>query len=80
MTYRTKTYIAGDWTGDKNLIDKLHEWNDNANLNLHFLPFFIDARGVFCEVGGGFAQVLPLARALSFHVSHRRSRLTTSTE
>lgn len=25
MTNRTKTYLAGDWTGDKDLIDKLHE-------------------------------------------------------
>lgn len=23
MTKRTKTYLAGDWTGDKDLIDKL---------------------------------------------------------
>ena len=22
--YRTKTYIAGDWTGDSDLINKLH--------------------------------------------------------
>jgi len=37
MAYRTKTYIAGDWTGDKDLIDKLYEWNDNCKLNLHFV-------------------------------------------
>ena len=36
MTYRTKTYLAGDWTGDKDLIDKLHEWNDSDKLALHF--------------------------------------------
>lgn len=23
--YRTKTYVAGDWTGDSDLINKLHE-------------------------------------------------------
>ena len=27
MGYRTKTYIAADWDGDKEAIDKLHEWN-----------------------------------------------------
>ena len=37
MTYRTKTYIAGDWTGDSDLINKLHEWNDNNNLKLSFV-------------------------------------------
>lgn len=34
--YRTRTYIAGDWDGDKNLIDKLYEWNDKDNLLLSF--------------------------------------------
>lgn len=34
--YRTRTYIAGDFDTDKNLIDKLYEWNENDNLLLHF--------------------------------------------
>ncbi|MCQ2050170.1 MAG: molecular chaperone Tir, partial [Candidatus Saccharibacteria bacterium] len=37
MVYRTKTYIAGDWTGDKDLIDKLDEWNNNDHLALSFV-------------------------------------------
>lgn len=37
MVYRTKTYIAGDWTGDKDLIDKLEEWNKNNHLSLHYV-------------------------------------------
>lgn len=28
MAYRTRTYIAGDWTGDKSAIEKLYDWND----------------------------------------------------
>lgn len=36
MYYRTRTYIAGDWDGDKNLIDKLYEWNKRDNLLLSF--------------------------------------------
>ncbi len=36
MAYRTKTYIAGDWDGDKDLIDKLNEWNEKDTLKLHF--------------------------------------------
>ena len=35
--YRTRTYIAGDWTGDKNLIDKLYEWNNSDYWALHFI-------------------------------------------
>lgn len=35
--YRTCTYIAGDWTGDFNLINKLHEWNESEYLGLSFV-------------------------------------------
>ena len=28
MVYRTKTYIAGEWPGDTDLITKLEEWNN----------------------------------------------------
>lgn len=34
---RTKTYLAGDWTGDKDAIGKLHQWNESRFLNLHFV-------------------------------------------
>ena len=34
---RTKTFISGDWTGDKDLIDKLKDWNHNDNLGLSFV-------------------------------------------
>ena len=27
---KTKTYLAGDWSGDKAAIDKLHEWNEGT--------------------------------------------------
>jgi hypothetical protein len=36
MTYRTKTYIAADWTGDKDAIDKLYEWNNSNYWSLSF--------------------------------------------
>lgn len=36
MTYRTKTYIAGDWTGDKDAIDQLHKWNNSNYWSLSF--------------------------------------------
>ena len=37
MAYRTKTYIAGDWDGDCDLIKQLYKWNDSDDWNLHFL-------------------------------------------
>lgn len=36
MTYRTKTYVAGDWTGDEEAIKILYKWNDSKYLNLSF--------------------------------------------
>ena len=37
MVYRTKTYIAGDWTGDSDLIQKLEEWNKSDYFALSFV-------------------------------------------
>lgn len=36
MAYRTKTYIAGDWDGDRDAIDQLHKWNDSNFWSLSF--------------------------------------------
>lgn len=36
-TYRTKTYIAGDWTGDQDLINQLYKWNNSDYWGLHFV-------------------------------------------
>lgn len=36
MLYRTRTYIAGDWTGDADLIHKLGEWNNSGTLALSY--------------------------------------------
>jgi len=36
MAYRTKTYIAADWTGDKDAVDQLHKWNDSNYWSLSF--------------------------------------------
>lgn len=35
--YRTKTYIAGDWTGDQDLISQLYKWNNDDRLLLNFV-------------------------------------------
>jgi hypothetical protein len=36
MAYRTKTYTAADWDGDKAAVDKLREWNDGERWSLSF--------------------------------------------
>ena len=37
MAYRTKTYIAADWTGDKDAVEQLHKWNDSDHWSLSFI-------------------------------------------
>ncbi|CEO89921.1 TIR domain-containing protein [Syntrophaceticus schinkii] len=36
MKYRTKTYIAGDWTGDEDAVEQLYKWNDSNYWSLSF--------------------------------------------
>ena len=34
---RTKTYLAGDWTGDSNAIEAIYRWNESDHYGLHFI-------------------------------------------
>lgn len=36
MYYRTRTYIAGDWDGDKDLIEYIYRCNENDRWSLNF--------------------------------------------
>jgi hypothetical protein len=36
MAYRTKTYIAADWDGDKNAVEKLYKWKNSNYWSLDF--------------------------------------------
>ena len=36
MYYRTRLYLAAEWDGDRDLIDRLHYWNDSGYYSLHF--------------------------------------------
>lgn len=34
MYHRTKTYLAGDWDGDRNAIEQIHKWNKSDYYSL----------------------------------------------
>jgi hypothetical protein len=36
MTYKTKTYIAADWTGDRAAVEQLYKWKESKYLTLDF--------------------------------------------
>ncbi|TLG71067.1 TIR domain-containing protein [Culicoidibacter larvae] len=42
MTYRTKTYIAADWSGDEDAVKQLYKWKESQNWGLSFT----DAHGL----------------------------------
>ena len=37
MAPRTKTYIAGDWDGDREAIQKLYDWNASKSIPIYFI-------------------------------------------
>lgn len=37
MAYRTKTYIAAEWTGDSDAVEQLHKWNNSNYWSLSFV-------------------------------------------
>ena len=36
MVYKTRTYIAADWDGDRDAVEQLHKWNDSNYWELSF--------------------------------------------
>lgn len=80
MPYRTKTYIAGDWTGDKNLIDQLYKWNENDYLSLHFVDAhdLTQARDIslFCNVKNSLLNRLNASKTFVLVVGAQTASLT----
>lgn len=80
MTYRTKTYIAGDWTGDKDLIDKLYEWNKSKYWNLSFTDAheLTQARddSLYCSVKKSLSERLNASKTFVLIVGANTIKLT----
>ena len=80
MTYRTKTYIAGDWTGDQDLIAKLFEWNNRDDLKLHFIDAheLTQARdtSLYCSIKKSLSGRLDASKTFVLIVGAQTSSLT----
>jgi len=80
MIYRTRTYIAGDWDGDKNLIDKLYEWNENDNLQLSFSDahLFTQARDTSlpCSIKKSLSERLNISKTFLLVVGAKTTAVT----
>jgi hypothetical protein len=66
MAYRTKTYIAADWTGDSNAVEQLHKWNDSDywGLSFHDAHDIIDANdgSLNCSIKASLAKRLDISK------------------
>lgn len=77
---RTKTYIAGDWTGDKELIEQLYKWNDSDYWNLHFIDAheITQARddSLYCTVKRSLSERLNVSKTFVLIVGSETLSLT----
>lgn len=78
--YRTKTYIAGDWDGDQDLICKLYEWNDSDYWRLSFTDAheFTQARdtSLACSIKKSLADRLNISKTFVLIVGQKTDSLT----
>lgn len=78
--YRTQTYIAGDWTGDSDLINKLIEWNKSDHYNLHFSDVHnkIQSRdtSLYCSIKKSLATRLDMSKTFVLIVGQKTDLLT----
>lgn len=78
--YRTKTYIAGDWTGDRDLIDELYKWNDSDCWALHFADAhdITQARdsSLYCSIKRSLWERLKASKTFVLVVGAQTDRLT----
>ena len=77
MAYRTKTYIAADWDGDKNAVDKLREWNDGEKWSLSFTDAHDLARddSLNCSIKASLAMRMDASKTFVLIVgSNTKSR------
>ena len=79
MYHRTKTYIAGDWTGDQDLIDKIIEWNDDGALDFVDVHEFKQARddSLNCTIKDSLSERMRMCKKFVLVVGNQ-TKLTQS--
>ncbi|MDR0911761.1 MAG: hypothetical protein LBM96_04060 [Methanobrevibacter sp.] len=79
MNYRTKTYIAADWSEDKDAVDILHKWNDNEYWSLNFVDAhnLTSARdnSLNCSIKSSLKRRLDLSKKFVLIVSNKTKNL-----
>lgn len=80
MVNRTKTYIAADWTGDSDAVEKLHQWNESKYWSLSFVDVhdFIQAYdcSLPCSIKKSLKQRMDISKTFVLIVGSQTNSLT----
>lgn len=75
MVRKEKTYIAADWDGDKDAINKLHEWNNNSCFALNFIDIhdIIQSRDTSlpCSIKKSLSERMDMCKTFVFIVGDK---------
>ena len=81
MYYRTRTYLAGDWDGDSNLIMKIKEWKDTGYLTLDYTDAhdLMQARdgSLNCTIKGSLLDRLNASKTFVLIVGDKTDSVTS---
>lgn len=79
-TYRTKTYIAGDWTGDSDAIELIYKWKESDYLGLDFVDAhdLTQARDTSlpCSIKASLKKRLDVSKTFVLIVGNDTKKLT----
>lgn len=80
MPNRTKTYLAGDWTGDKDLIDMLYRRNESDFWKLSFVDAHeytqANDNSLPCSIKKSLAERLDISKTFVLIVGKNTKNLT----
>lgn len=81
MVYRTKTYLAGDWDGDKDAVDQIHKWNNSeyySKLDFVDVHDYVQARdsSLLCTIKDSLHERMNMSKTFILIVGEHTRRLT----
>lgn len=83
MQNRTKTYLAGDWTGDNNAIEVIHKWNESDHYGLHFTDVHSFTTSYdssnYCSIKKSLRQRMKISKRFVLVVGSQTNTLTKGT-
>lgn len=80
MQRRTKTYLAGDWSGDSNAIEAIHRWNESDHYGLHFTDVHTFTKSYdtsnYCSIKKSLRQRMSISKRFVLVVGNQTNTLT----